>query len=180
MTLFVVGIIALRSSTGLTAVDIDHPGTFGVLEVLTMLGLGASVLVLFVPMLALGLVMVSLTRMARYDDAFGMTMLRLWALGATVWLGTLLVLVAVRAATVGSDRQWVGGTVLLVAVALVLFADVVDPEAFVVRHSVRLRNTIHCRRRVDGVTGLNLSVGTATGVRRAVCPTSSAGQLTGR
>ena len=48
VTLFVVGIIALRSSTGLTAVDIDHPGTFGVLEVLTMLGLGASVLVLFV------------------------------------------------------------------------------------------------------------------------------------
>ena len=45
---------------------------------------------------------------------------------------------------------------------------------------VRLRNTIHCRRRVDGVTGLNLSVGTATGVRRALCPTSSAGQLTGR
>ena len=272
--LLTVGVVSLRTSTELTAADTDHHGPFGILEVITMLGLAASVLVLFVasqlvaatsigdrlvratgmtpaqyarsgffqlcwatlaivallalirrlatplalrdrrvrllaaavPILALGLVVVSVTRMARYDDAFGMTMLRLWALGATLWLGTLLVLMAVRAATVGSGRHWVGGTVLLVAVALVLFADVVNPEAFVVRHNAErsrtgasvdlgylgslsddavpqivetfgrstnravVRDAIHCRRLVHGVTRFNLSVDSAAGVRHTVCP----------
>ena len=207
--LFVIGIVALRTATDATASDIDRHGTFGILEVLTMLGLAAAVLVLFVvsqlvavtsvgdrfvratgmtpaqyarsgffqlcwatlaiivllvlirrlatpstlqdhrvrilavavPTLALGLVLVSLSRMARYDDAFGMTMLRVWAVGATVWLGILLVLMAVRSATAGAGRQWIGGTVLLVAVALVLFADIVNPEAFIVRHNAERART---------------------------------------
>ncbi|MEO6469087.1 MAG: DUF4173 domain-containing protein [Acidimicrobiia bacterium] len=207
--LLTVLVVGLRTATEVTASDEDHDGPFGVLEVITMLGLACAVLVLFVasqlvavtsvgdrlvratgmtpaqyarsgffqlcwatlaivallvlirrlatplalrdrrvrllsaavPILALGLVVVSVTRMAHYDDAFGMTMLRLWALGATVWLGTLLVLMAIRAATVGSGRRWVGGTVLLVAVALVLFADIVNPEAFVVRHNAARSRT---------------------------------------
>ncbi len=207
--LFVIGIAVLRTATEATAPDTDHYGTFNVLEVLTMLGLTAAVLVLFVvsqlvavtnvgdrfvratgmtpaqyarsgffqlcwatlaivvllvlirrlatpstlrdrrvrivaaavPLLALGLVLVSLARMVRYDDAFGMTMLRLWAVGATVWLGILLVLMAVRSATAGTGRQWIGGTVLLVAVALVLFADIANPEAFIVRHNAARART---------------------------------------
>ncbi len=282
--LLTVGVVALRTSTELTASDEDHAGPFGVLEVITMLGLAASVLVLFVasqlvavtstgdrlvratgmspaqyarsgffqlcwatlaivvllvltrrlatplalrdgrvrllaatvPILALGLVVVSVTRMARYDDAFGLTMLRLWALGATVWLGTLLVLMAIRAATAGSGRQWVGGTVVLVAVGLVLFADVINPEAFVVRHNAArsqtgattdlaylgslsddavpqivetfgqpadravVRGAIHCHRLVHGVTRWNVSVDSAAGVRRTLCPASSGARPTGR
>ena len=207
--LFVIGIVVLRTATDATACDTDRHGTFGVLEVLTMLGLAAAVLVLFVvsqlvavtnvgdrfvratgmtpaeyarsgffqlcwatlaivvllvlirrlatpstlrdrgvrilaaavPTLALGLVLVSLSRMVRYDDAFGMTMLRLWAVGATVWLGILLVLMAVRSAIAGTGRQWIGGSVLLVAVALVLFADIVNPEAFIVRHNAARART---------------------------------------
>ena len=208
--LFVIGIAVLGTATEATAPsDTDRHGTFGVLEVLTMLGLAAAVLVLFVvsqlvavtnvgdrfvratgmtpaqyarsgffqlcwatlaivvllvlirrlatpstlrdrgvrilatavPTLALGLVLVSLSRMVRYDDAFGMTMLRLWAVGATVWLGILLVLMAVRSAIAGTGRQWIGGSVLLVAVALVLFADIVNPEAFIVRHNAARART---------------------------------------
>ena len=46
--LLTVGVVALRTSTELSASDEDHAGSFGVLEVITMLGLAASVLVLFV------------------------------------------------------------------------------------------------------------------------------------
>ena len=47
-----------------------------------------------VPALALGLVVVSLRRMQLYDQAFGLTMLRLWVVGGAVWLGGLLLMMA--------------------------------------------------------------------------------------
>ena len=60
-----------------------------------------------VPVLAVGLVVVSMRRMALYDHAFGLTMLRLWVVGAAAWFGVVLVLVAVRNAGVGGGRRWV-------------------------------------------------------------------------
>ena len=89
-----------------------------------------------VPCLALGLVAVSLRRMALYDDAFGLTMLRLWVLGTAVWMGVVLLLVAARNAGLGAHRDWVLGVAGAVAVAFVLVADVANPEALVVRHNV--------------------------------------------
>ncbi len=89
-----------------------------------------------VPLLAVGLVVVSLQRMARYDEAFGLTMLRLWVIGATIWLGIVLALTAARSMGIGASRRWVLAGAALAAVALVLVADVADPEAYVVRHDV--------------------------------------------
>ncbi|MEY2475325.1 MAG: hypothetical protein QOG87_640 [Actinomycetota bacterium] len=89
-----------------------------------------------VPLLALGLVAVSLRRMDVYDDAFGLTMLRLWVIGAAVWMGALLVMLALRNSGVGGDRDWVVGGAGAVAVALVLVANLVNPEAYVVHHNV--------------------------------------------
>jgi Domain of unknown function (DUF4173) len=89
-----------------------------------------------VPGLAIGLVVVSLRRMALYDEAFGLTMLRLWVVGAAVWMGLVLVMTAVRALGAPEGRNWVlaaaGGAALL----LVLVAGVGNPEAFVVRHNL--------------------------------------------
>jgi hypothetical protein len=89
-----------------------------------------------VPLLALGLVAVSLRRMAFYDDAFGLTMLRLWVIGAAVWMGALLVMLALRNSGVGGNRDWVVGGAGAVAVALLVVANLVNPEAYIVHHNV--------------------------------------------
>ena len=89
-----------------------------------------------VPMLALGLVVVSLRRMALYDEAFGLTMLRLWVVGAAVWMALVLAMTMVRNASSRSDRNWLVAGAGAAALALVLVADVVGAEAFVARHNV--------------------------------------------
>lgn len=89
-----------------------------------------------VPLLALGLVAVSLRRLALYDHAFGLTMLRLAVAVAASWMGMVLCLIAARNGGLRAGRQWVLGASIAAALALVLVADVANPEAFVVRHNV--------------------------------------------
>lgn len=103
----------------------------GVLDRPALRALGAAV-----PLLALGLVAVSIRRMALYDEAFGLTMLRLWVVGAAVWMGVVLVMIAVRNLGVGSGRDWLLAGATATALVLVLAADLANPEAFVVRHNV--------------------------------------------
>ncbi|MDQ1478549.1 MAG: hypothetical protein QOE62_3778 [Actinomycetota bacterium] len=89
-----------------------------------------------VPLLAIGLVVVSVRRMALYDAAFGMTMLRLWVVGIAVWMGLLLAMFAARSVGIGGSRSWLlagaGGTALV----LIMVANVANPEAFVVHHNI--------------------------------------------
>lgn len=89
-----------------------------------------------VPVLALGLVIVSLRRMAFYDEVFGLTMLRLWVVGAAIWMGSVLLMVAARNLGVGSNRQWLVAGASLAGLALVVVANVMNPEAFVARRNV--------------------------------------------
>lgn len=89
-----------------------------------------------VPLLAPGLVAVSLRRMALYDQAFGLTMLRLAVVGATVWIGVLLLSMAARNAGIGGQRRWVLGAAVVAASSLVVVANLADPEGFVVSHNV--------------------------------------------
>lgn len=89
-----------------------------------------------VPLLALGLVVVSLRRMALYDDAFGLTMLRLWVVGAALWMGAVLVMTALRNLGAESSRQWLVAGSGLAALVLLVVANLVDPEALVARHNV--------------------------------------------
>ena len=143
----------LVESAGLTPAEYARSGFFqlcwatavllGFLAVVRRLGGPATrsaapvrILSAAVPVLALGLVAVSLRRMALYDEAFGLTMLRVWVIGAAIWMGVVLVLLAVRNLGVGGGREWVLCGALICAVGLVVAADVVDVEAFVVRHNV--------------------------------------------
>jgi hypothetical protein len=93
------------------------------------------VLAALVPLLTVGLVVVSLRRMALYDQAFGLTMLRLWVVLAALWMGAVLLMIAARSLGVGGDREWVFGGTVIAATVLVVAADVFNPEAFVVHHN---------------------------------------------
>jgi hypothetical protein len=95
------------------------------------------VLAALVPLLALGLVVVSLRRMALYDAAFGLTMLRLWVVGAALWMGLLLAMFALRNVGVGGSRHWIVGGAVATAFGLLMVANIANPEAFVVHHNVR-------------------------------------------
>ncbi|MDP9331999.1 MAG: DUF4173 domain-containing protein [Actinomycetota bacterium] len=89
-----------------------------------------------VPLLAIGLVVVSLRRMALYDAAFGMTMLRLWVVGAAIWMGLLLAMFAMRNVGVGRTRSWLVAGAGTTAFALIMVANIANPEAFVVHHNI--------------------------------------------
>ena len=157
-------------------------------------GLGAAV-----PVLALGLVGVSVRRMALYDDVFGLTMLRLWVVGAALWMGSVLVMTAVRNGRRPEGGNWLVAGAGLSAVLLVVVADVADPEAFVVRHNLARaeagaeldlgylfelsddavpaladglddgRVAVRCSPPPHGVAALNLAVARAEDVRHEAC-----------
>lgn len=197
-------VVVLASATSVDDHESSRQGTFGVVEITTMLGLVAAVLGLFVisqlfaltdagdrliesagltpaeyarsgffqlcwatgqllaflavvraladpaalrsrpvvtlsaavPVLALGLVIVSLRRMALYDEVFGLTMLRLWVVGAAIWMGSVLLMVAARNLGIGPNRQWLVAGAGLAGLVLVVVANVMDPEAFVARHNL--------------------------------------------
>jgi hypothetical protein len=89
-----------------------------------------------VPLLALGLVAVSLRRMALYDEAFGLTMLRLWVVGAALWMGAVLMMTAVRNGSRHTGGNWLVAGAGVAALALVLAADAANPEALVALHNI--------------------------------------------
>lgn len=89
-----------------------------------------------VPVLALGLVAVCLRRMALYDEAFGLTMLRLSVVAVALWLGVVLVLIALRNLAPERGASWVLGGSAAAALVMILAADLLNPEAFVVRHNL--------------------------------------------
>lgn len=120
-TALLVGFLALVRALAAPGV-LDRPG---------MRALAAAV-----PLLTLGLVVVSLRRMALYDEAFGLTMLRLWVVGAAVWMGLILLMIAARSLGLGAGRAWVLAGAAASAFVLIVGADVANPEAFVVRHNV--------------------------------------------
>ncbi len=98
--------------------------------------LAVRVLGALVPLLGLGLVAVSLRRMALYDRAFGLTMLRLSVVGAAIWFGIVLGMVGLRNFGIGRGREWVFAAAAGAALTIVLVADAANPEAFVVRHNL--------------------------------------------
>ncbi|CAN5699137.1 hypothetical protein BH20ACT1_BH20ACT1_14450 [soil metagenome] len=143
----------LLSSSGLTPAEYARSGFFqlcwatgvlvaflGLVRALAAPGVmaqrGVRLAAAGVPLLALGLVAVCLRRMALYDDAFGLTMLRLSVVAVALWLGVLLVLIAVRNLTSEGGSSWVLGASTAAALALILTADTLNPEAFVVRHNL--------------------------------------------
>jgi hypothetical protein len=125
--LMAVAAITLVALVGLRAVtDLSDPA-----HRLRFTVLGEVAIALTLVILA-----VALRRLGLYTDAYGLTMLRLFSLVFTVWIGTVLVLAGVALAGVGADRAWFTGAALVAGLALLLGLNALNPEAVVARHNV--------------------------------------------
>jgi hypothetical protein len=86
--------------------------------------------------LTLVIVVVALRRLGLYQDAYGLTMLRLYSSVFAVWIGVVLVLAGCALAGFAPGRAWFPGAAMVAGLALLLGLNVVNPEAIVVRHNV--------------------------------------------
>ena len=82
------------------------------------------------------IVVVALARLGLYEDAFGLTMLRLYSKVFAVWIGVVFVLLAVDLAGVGRRRAWLPSAAVAAGLVALFALNVVNPEAMVVRHNV--------------------------------------------
>lgn len=98
---------------------------------LALMVLGEAVVVL-----TLVIVGVAIVRLGLYEQAFGLTMLRLLCTAVAWWLGGVFVLVGLAYAGVARRRRWILATILASAAVLVLVLNMIDPESIVVRHNV--------------------------------------------
>jgi hypothetical protein len=91
--------------------------------------------------LTLALVVSAFHRLFLYEQAFGLTMLRVYSQSAIVWVGAVLVFLGLSIAGVGASRgaerrTWVWTAAGVTALVMLFAMNVLNPESFVVRHNV--------------------------------------------
>jgi hypothetical protein len=86
--------------------------------------------------LTLVVVAVAVRRLALYDDAFGLTVLRLLATVGAAWTGVVFVMLMAWLAGAGAGRHWFPGGVAAAGLATLFVLNLSNPEAFVARHDV--------------------------------------------
>jgi hypothetical protein len=152
-------LVALRGAgyvvetTGLTYAEYARSGFFQLLwaaglTLVVLVGLRATVALpsarsrrgftlLSTIAVALTLVMVSsaVVRLELYDQAFGLTMLRLACTVFAWWIAAVFVLTGLSLAGVARSRSWLPGAVVVSAVAALLVWNGLNPEALVVEHN---------------------------------------------
>lgn len=83
--------------------------------------------------LTLVVVVVAVRRLALYEEAFGLTMLRLFSTVFAAWLGVVFLLLGLHLAGVGRSRAWFLPAATATGLAVLLTLNAVGPEAVVVR-----------------------------------------------
>jgi hypothetical protein len=125
--LLAVAAITLVALVGLRAVtDLPDPARQRRFVVLAELAIA----------LTLVIVAVALRRLALYQDAYGLTMLRLYSSVFAVWIGLILVLAGAAVAGLVPGKAWFPGAAIVAGLVFLLALNVADPEAIVVRHNV--------------------------------------------
>lgn len=100
------------------------------------------------------IVAVALLRLDAYNDAFGLTRLRLWSSAACVWIGGTFILLAVRTSGWRPRRRWVLPGALGWGIALVLALVAVGPDVLIASRNTDLAAEGH---RLDVTYALTLS-----------------------
>ena len=125
--LIAVSAITLGALLGLrAATDLDDTATRQPFVALAQTAIVLTLVVVFV----------ALRRLSLYQDAFGLTMLRLYSQVFAVWLGVVFVLLGAAVAGAGRDRSWLPTVAAATGLAALLALNVANPEAIVVRHNV--------------------------------------------
>jgi Domain of unknown function (DUF4173) len=78
-------------------------------------------------------VVVAVRRLNLYQDAFGLTMLRLYSELFSYWIGVVFLFLGAALAGVGRGRGWFVGAAAAAGLALLLALNVANPEAVVAR-----------------------------------------------
>ena len=86
--------------------------------------------------LTLVITAISIQRLLLYVEAFGLTPLRFWSLATAGWIGALIVGYALSTLGVGDRRSWFPAFLVISAACFVLALNVLNPDAFVVRHNL--------------------------------------------
>ncbi len=116
----IVTVLALRATADVT--------TTAQRRAFTALALGVVVLTLAVCVSAF-------QRLVLYENAFGMTMLRLFVQTAIVWMSVVLVMLGI-AVVLRRRRAWVVPASVLASLVLLVALNVFNPEAFVARYNL--------------------------------------------
>jgi hypothetical protein len=91
-----------------------------------------------VAVLTLMIVVVAVRRMNLYEQAYGLTMLRLYVELFTLWIGAVFVMLGFSLAGLWARRAWLVPAAVAAGLLLLLGLNVVNPESVVVRHNVAL------------------------------------------
>jgi hypothetical protein len=94
--------------------------------------------------LTLVVVVVAVRRLNLYEDALGLTMLRLYSELFSYWIGAVFLFLGAALAGVVPDRGWFVGAAVAAGLALLLALNVANPEAVVARD--QLAGTRQVRR----------------------------------
>ena len=141
-------------TTGLTFAEYARSGFFQLLAVATLTLLLLSVLRAVVRngsalqrraflvlaevaiVLTLAIVAVAVRRLHLYEQSYGLTMLRLASTAFALWIGAVFLLLGARYAGAVRDRQWLVPAAAVAGGLVLLFLNVVNAEAVVVRRNV--------------------------------------------
>jgi hypothetical protein len=115
-----VALIVLRATA-----DVSEPKKRGVFSVLACSVIALNLLV----------VASAFQRLSLYEQAFGLSMLRLYSMVFCIWLAIALVALALWIAGVAGRRPWFWSVAAATALALLLALNIANPEAIVVLHN---------------------------------------------
>jgi len=115
----------------------------------TFLVLGEAAIVL-----TLAIVVVAVRRLHLYEQAYGLTLLRLFACVFALWVGGVFVLLAASLAGVHPRRRWLVPAAISLGLVCVVALDVVNPDRLVVARNIdRYEHT--GRLDVDHLAGMS-------------------------
>ena len=92
---------------------------------------------------------IAIRKLGLYEDAYGWTMLRLFAKAGAVWIMAVLALTAVRVAGVRRDVDWLVPGSLAAGVLVLVTLNVMNPEATIARHNLDMAREVDARYLVD-------------------------------
>lgn len=131
--LWVAGITAVVLILFSRITRLTEPRTKRAFVVLGQIGIGLTLVVVFV----------AFRRLSLYEEAFGFTMLRLYSHIFAAWIALVFVLLAADMGGLFRRRRWLVGATSISAIAVLLALNLINPEAVVVNLNLQHAQSTH-------------------------------------